>query len=338
MWDFLRVLNIALALLAGSNLAAQDGATTSRFSVWLPATPWALEMEAPGFVVKRNEIQADGRRYFLAENDRTHLIASVFLEKMKGPAGPGECQRSLKDKEKHNASLSLNGLKGVAYRESAGMEILEFSLPEFNGVPANQKNIFACLIKDDVFVDIHVSKILFKAADQPGLDALLQSFHFAAKEPTTATIPVGNSLRLFQEGSRYFIEQNYRSSIGPYQRALDIEKISPTLEKKLWYVLVDNLAMAYGITNDFGSSQKVIEYGISKDPNYPVFYYNLACIAGEKGDARGAKANLKLAYDRRANVLPGETFLDARTDDSFQKLMEDDDFRKFVNALYAGKP
>jgi hypothetical protein len=61
-------------------------------------------------------------------------------------------------------------------------------------------------------------------------------------------------------------------------------------------------------------------------------------VAGEKGDAAGAETNLKLAYDRRDNVLPGETLSDARTDDSFQKLMQRRDFRDFVNKLYSTRP
>jgi hypothetical protein len=65
------------------------------------------------------------------------MIASVFLESMKGPPAPGECKRSLEDKVRRDSSLPLNGLKGVAYRESEGMEILEFSVPEVNGVPVN---------------------------------------------------------------------------------------------------------------------------------------------------------------------------------------------------------
>jgi predicted Zn-dependent protease len=109
---------------------------------------------------------------------------------------------------------------------------------------------------------------------------------------------------LFQQGSRYFIDQNYRDSIAPYRQALEIEKVTPTLEKNLWYVLVDNLALAYGVTDDFANAQRMSEYGISKDANDPLFYYNLACIAGEKGDVRRAKANFKLAYDRRAKALP----------------------------------
>jgi tetratricopeptide (TPR) repeat protein len=328
---------LALVVLGAASGFAQDAATPEQFSVWLPSKSWALELGAPGFAVKANEMQPDGRRYFLAQNDKTQMIASVFLESMKGPAAPGECKRSLEDKVRRNSSLTLNGLKGVAYRESEGMEILEFSMPEVNGVPANQKNIFECLIKDNVFVDIHVSQVRFKAGDQAAFDELMHSFHFVAKEMVTAAVPVGNSLRLFQQGSRYFIAQNYRDSIAPYQQALEIEKITPTLEKNLWYVLVDNLASAYGINDDFANSQRVIEYGISKDPNYPLFYYNLACIAGEKGDVRRAKANLKLAYDRRANALPGESVPNARTDGSFQKLMQDKDFQQFADALYSGK-
>jgi hypothetical protein len=90
------------------------------------------------------------------------------------------------------------------------------------------------LIKDSVFVDIHVSKVLFKVADQTALDELMRTFHFVSKETVTTAVPVGNSLRLFQQGSRYFIDQNYRDSIAPYQQALDSEKGTPTLEKKLW--------------------------------------------------------------------------------------------------------
>jgi len=331
------LLAALLAFVAPANTLAQDAAAAAKFSVWLPSKSWALELPASGFVAKANEMQADGRRYFRAENERTRLVISVFLELMKAPAQPSECKRSLEDKVKHDSSLSLNGLKGVAYGEADGMETVEFSMAEVNGVPVNQKNILACLIKDDVFVDVHISKVFFKAADKPDFDALLQSIRFEVKKPTTATIPVGNSMQLFQQGSRYFLAQQYREAIGPYQQALDIEKASPMLEKKLWYVLVDNLAMAYGITNDLENSQKVLAYGISKDPSYPLFYYNLACIAGEKGDSQSAKANLKLAYERRSHALPGETIPDARTDDSFQKLMQEKDFRQFVDSLYGGK-
>ena len=336
----------ALATMAGflaaTTLCAQDLAQTAA-SIWLPARSWALQIQAPGFSIETNAIQPDGRRYFLAENKANKMVASVYLEAMSGTPAAGECQRSLHDKETRFSPLSTQGLKDVVYSEKDGMEILEYLLPDAKGAPIKQHNVFACLIKDNVFVDIHLSKPLYTPADKAAFDELLSSFRFVDKAPApattaapaTAAAPAGNSMLLFRKGSFYFMSQQYKESIAPYQQALDLEKTNPSLEKKLWYVLVDNLAMAYGITGDLANSQTVIEYGISKDPNYPMFYYNLACVAAEKGDAAGAKTNLKLAYDRRANVLSGETLADARTDDSFQKLMQQSDFRNFANKLYS---
>ena len=57
-------------------------------------------------------------------------------------------------------------------------------------------------------------------------------------------------LDLFQQGSRFFLKGDYQRAIAPYSRALEMEKTSPALGKPLWYVLVDNLGMSYGITGD----------------------------------------------------------------------------------------
>jgi len=185
--------------------SAQDAPASAKFDVWLPGKPWALELDGTGFTARANEIQPDGRRYFRAENTKTRAVVSVYLEASKALAQPGECKHSLEEKLKRNSALASGSLRGVVYRESGEMQILEFTLPELDGVPTSQKNIFGCLIKDDVLVDLQISKAFFKAVDQPLFDALLQSVHFVSREATTAPVPAGNSLKLFQEGRRYFI-------------------------------------------------------------------------------------------------------------------------------------
>jgi tetratricopeptide (TPR) repeat protein len=195
-------------------------------------------------------------------------------------------------------------------------------------------HFFGCLPKDDAYVDVHISKVFFKEADRPAFDMLLDSFHAVPREVSNTPVPVGNSVQLFQEGSRYFIERQYREAIPAYQKALDIEKSTPMLEKNYWLALIDNLSMAYGITGDLASAKSTLSYGVSKDPDYPLFYYNLACVAAEKGDVHDTEKFLRLAYDRRNNVIQGETFPDARADDSFQKLLIQDEFRQFANSLY----
>jgi hypothetical protein len=315
----------------------QDITPSTNLGVWLSGKPWMLQFDGTGFIVKSNETKADERVYFLAANSATNLLISVFLETSKGTIPPGECKRSLEEKAKRNASLSSTALQGVNYRESGDFQILEFTMTAINGKTINQRNVLGCGIKDGVFIDVHISKMLFQSTDQPVFDALLQSIHFVPKQVSTALAPTGNTMHLLEEGSRYFIAHRYREAIGPYSKAFEIEKRTPSLDRTMWRVLIDNLSMAYGITGNVPSSAEVLNYGVSKDPDYPLFYYNLACGTAEQGKVQETESYLKLAFERRANVISGESLPDPRGDDSFQKLLKQKEFRQFVDALY-GSP
>jgi hypothetical protein len=103
-------------------------------------------------------------------------------------------------------------------------------------------------------------------------------------------------MELMQEGSAHYLRREYKKAIGPYQKALDLEKQSRTLEQNLWRVLVDNLGMSYGITGDLKVAKETFEYGISEDSEYPMFYYNMACTRrdGQLGEGnRILKAGLR---------------------------------------------
>jgi hypothetical protein len=79
--------------------------------------------------------------------------------------------------------------------------------------------------------------------------------------------------------------------------------------------------------------RSVAEKAISDDPDYPINYYNMACMDAELGNAIGAKMHLKQAFDRRANVLKGESMPDPTKDDSILKLKKDEAFWAFVLTL-----
>jgi len=140
-------------------------------------------------------------------------------------------------------------------------------------------------------------------------------------------------LTLISEGSDYFLKGDYEKAIGPYQKALDLEKENPTLDKTIWKVLVDNLGMSYGISGNLDKAKEIFEYGISKDADYPMFYYNMACTFGEKKDMDKAIEYLKLAFDRRENMIPGEEMPDPATDASFERFMKNEKFRAALKEL-----
>src|SRR6266498_64198 len=116
-------------------------------------------------------------------------------------------------------------------------------------------------------------------------------------------------MELIGAGSSYYIKHDFKAAIGPYQKALDMEKQKRTLNKTLWKVLIDNLGMAYGITGDLENAKETFEYGISKDPEYPLFYYNMACTYGELKN------------------------MDKAIDSSFKRFLKNEDFQAALREL-----
>ena len=136
--------------------------------------------------------------------------------------------------------------------------------------------------------------------------------------------------KLLEEGSRFYLEGDYKRAIPPYRKALDREKANRTLGQSLWRVLVDNLGMSYGISGDLEKAKDTFEYGLSKDPKYPMFHYNMACTYGEMNDPDKAIVYLKQAFEYKDNMIKGEKMPDPWGDSSFQRFMSNE---KFVAAL-----
>lgn len=137
-------------------------------------------------------------------------------------------------------------------------------------------------------------------------------------------------MELMQEGGAHYLRRDFKRAIGPYQKALDLEKQKRTLEQTLWRVLVDNLGMSYGISGNLKVAKETFEYGISEDPDYPMFYYNMACTYGEMDNMEKAIEYLRLAFARKDNMIAGEKFPDPAKDSSFARFADDE---KFVAAL-----
>ncbi|MEP6850273.1 MAG: tetratricopeptide repeat protein [Acidobacteriota bacterium] len=146
--------------------------------------------------------------------------------------------------------------------------------------------------------------------------------------PATAT-----SMDYVRQGTAAYVAHDFARAIPPYEKALDLEKKDRRLDRKVWLVLVDNLAMAYGLTDNIKGSLSVLEYGISKEPTYPMFYYHKACGYGENGDEENALKYLRLAAKYKAYMIPGENYPDPSTDNSFRKFADSDKFKKELASL-----
>ena len=91
--------------------------------------------------------------------------------------------------------------------------------------------------------------------------------------------------------------------------------------------------MAYGISGNLKDAKATFEYGISQDPQYPLFHYNMACTYAELNDKVNAMEQLTKAFELRANAIPGEKMPDPRKDDSFARFMKDPEFSALAERL-----
>lgn len=344
----MRWRSILLVLLfAGgfsSEAFAQKAEPLQNVSVSFPGKSWMVEIDAPGFSVESEGRKPDGREYLLAHNSKTGIVLSVTLEGSKQEADPKSCPGYLKTRVQ---SLSELEPKDIQYSQTAQLYIVEYFLPSVRGIPLKQKNFVACTAKENVFVDIHLSKASFDTSEQALFTSVLDSVRFAEHTVFTAsTTPLpdkpmaaatagsgATSMDYLGAGSRLYLARDYRGAIAPYQAALDLEKRHRRLSQNLWRVLVDNLGMAYGMTGDLDRAEATFIYGASKDPNYPMFQYNLACVAGERGEMQMAMEHLQKAFALKAYGIPGEGMPDPRQDDSFQRFMTNPQFRKFAGTL-----
>lgn len=163
-----------------------------------------------------------------------------------------------------------------------------------------------------------------------GLGAIVAFWGVAAAQDQSEQKPNPEMLEYMRQGSAFYLQRDYKRAIPPYQKAVDLEKEKHMLDQTLWRVLVDNLGMAYGISGDLKKAKETFEYGLSKDPKYPMFHYNMACTFAEMNDPDKTIVYLKRAFGYKANMIKGERMPDPWTDDSFQRFMNNE---KFVSAL-----
>jgi tetratricopeptide (TPR) repeat protein len=321
------------------------------FITW-PEKGLGLSIDLAGFEKNLDYVKPDGRRYLIASHPKTGLNVSVTLEIVPTQASAQGCIDQLKLIQK--GPLATRG-QDIKLDTAGNLPTLEFILHEFEGVRVEQKNVYACLAQKDVYADIHLSKVRYTTADVPLFQSILKSARLQSgpsevKQRQTTTQPPPqvkpqfqppappNSRELLDIGNALYRQSNYAQAIPPYQKAFELEKVEPQLDRNLWRVLIDNLGMSYRMTGHLKEAKTTFEQGIQADPAYPMFHYNLASTFAGMNDLDRTMQSLATAFRYRKNQRPGEKGMpDPRQDSSFQRFMKNETFRTLVNDLTATK-
>lgn len=315
---FLQALALAFVLAGVAVAQAQE---PLRYS--LPERKGALSVQLGTLQINDMSFKPDGTGVRVLARSPEGLIMTLFLQPAEKPGDSTVCRSEWWSKTRKGLESKVK-IKDVKTYELGSIAIAEYRVPEFNGAPVDQKSVHAYFAGGDLWGEIHLSKVQSRTQDDKLFSAVLEK---AALDP--AYMPT--AMDYMQFGSATYLLKDYKSAARYYQRTLDAERQKRTLSKTMFQVLVDNLGMAYGISGDLEKSRAVLEYGISQDPDYPLFYYNMACYYGELGRRDEAIAQLRKAYARKANGIPGEGGIpDPLEDSSFTKFKGD---RKFTEAV-----
>lgn len=307
------------------------------FVAW-PEKGLGLSIDLAGFKKDIDQVKPDGRRYLTASHPKTGLNVAVTLEKVPTQVSAQGCKDQLQlirnnPQVTHGRDIKLN--------TDGEIPTLEYTLRKLQGVRLDQKNIYACLAQDNVYADIQLSKMHYTIADAPLFQSILESVRLQPEPSTTiqTKLPAPlNSRELLDIGNALYRRNNYAQAIPPYQKAFELEKAEPQLDRALWRVLIDNLGMAYGMTGRLKEAKATFQQGIQADPTYPMFHYNLACTFAEMNDLDHTMQSLTMAFRHRKNKNPGDKEMpDPRQNSSFQRFMKNETFRNLVNDLTPSK-
>ena len=292
--------------------------------IGLISKDWALEFNSKGFeIVEQGSSILGDSTYIHVAQDKSGINISIFLEPArKKNSNIIDCR----DFYWNRAQADPRPKENILMKEMENMAIIEYITPEHGGMKIDHKNINAYMVKDDTWIDVHVSKIHFKEKELKNFYSLLNSVKFVKKD-------VNLSFALFIAATQEYDEGNYPEAIKYYynliQQELKNEKF--TIPIHLLRISVDNAGMALGISGNLELAKETFELGLFIDPEYPLFYYNLACTYAEMDDLENTLINLDLCLKNEEHLIPGESLPDPRLDESFQRFMENEQFKTVLN-------
>jgi hypothetical protein len=253
-------------------------------------------------------------------------VSFILFENLSGNPGSQGCREDAITPIIRNEGKSVSNRVDGEVKSETGEPLattsylIDMSLPGGH----HQHNLFGFAGNSKTCAEIHISGVAETPTEDAAMNALLAGFKpDLAYQPTAAdyfrlaTVLFKNSPEL---AAPY-----YKSSLD----AMPTDSRFITLRR----IATDQLVMSLGMSGDLRDSRAVAEKAIAADPDYPINYYNLACADAEEGNATDARTHLQQAFDRRANVLKGESMPDPAKDDSILKLKKDKAFWSFVLTL-----
>jgi tetratricopeptide (TPR) repeat protein len=153
-----------------------------------------------------------------------------------------------------------------------------------------------------------------------------------------STLSPTNAVAFYYLGSAEMTLNKYAAAQEAMQAALRLDAAAPGLVRKQRRESQDILALSYSYQQQYDKARAVYQEAIAKDPLYPGFPYNLACVCALAGDRPAALSALRTALANDAKADLGPSLPDPAADDDLKALWGDPLFQAILIASQSPQP
>ncbi|MGP0071245.1 MAG: tetratricopeptide repeat protein [Bryobacteraceae bacterium] len=322
----------AAVALCGSSALAQT-VPGSAFKLALPDHPGKLKWSADGFTVLQSSAKPNGREIGIRGRDGSHrltFLAFLFVFPEQAPLTSAKCREGvLGPEEKSNPNLKIATRSEIVRAGQLPVAVAIYSAQAKTG--STIYSVRGFIASGDVCGDLELYSEKPISAEDADIKGILATYqleeHYA---PRFSDILVYAQV--------LYKTRMYAAAAPMFEQALMRLKDEPSaVTKDGRRILIDQAGMAYGISGQIAKARAILERAVAEDPDYPLYYYNLACADAEENKLQDARLHLQQAFARKANVVAGEAMPDPTKDDSFLPHRDNRDFWKFVEGLQANR-
>jgi tetratricopeptide (TPR) repeat protein len=310
----------------GQSSAANQEASNSDYNLALPTHPGQLRWHADGFKVIETSAKSRGQEIGLRGKDasgRLTFLGFLFLVPEEAPLTSAKCRDSTIKDENKNSTLKILPISQTEGSENIPVALVTYSTKGSDGKTWYMVRGFVAT--GNICGDLEFYSESSITAEDADLKKIFETYHF---DP--------NYIAQFKDVLLYaqilYLHQMYKAAAPIFEQAL-LKLPDDREQQTMRRATTDQAGMSYGMSGDIPKARAIFEAAIAKDPDYPLYYYNLACADAEEKKLTDARVHLQEAFARKGNMIPGENFPDPTKDESFLPYKKNKDFWTFLQGL-----
>jgi len=323
--------NLLLTLFAITCLstAPYAAANDDAFKLALVDHPGQLNWSAEGFKIVESSAKPGGNEIGIRGQDQSGgqtFLGFLFLFPEEAPLTSAKCLDGvIRPEKKSTPSLKIVGTEEISQPGSLPVSLVSYTAKGEGGKTLYTVRGFVAT--GGICGDLEIYSYAPLSVQDSNLKKIFSSLRLDEKYVPKFTDQLLYAQILYKQ-------QMYGSAAPVFEKALlKLNEDPGQNQKTMQRVLTDQAGMSYGISGNIRKARAIFEKAIAADPDYPLYYYNLACADAEEKNLAGAKKHLQEAFDRKANVIAGEKMPDPTQDDSFLPYRDNKDFWTFVQRL-----